>query len=480
MQKILELKGEDWSKTLSVQTGLALGGLFQSYTGADPFERVGFLQPSLSATELTTPSTDAVKVITPLNISSTSVVLAHSNSKLYKYLTTSPYTQTDLTASINVSANVAGALYWKGKYVYAQPTSLRSWDLSSTDVEILSGSYSSSLDVRHLCIGADKNLYTTDYGSISKCVINTGTSGNALDSFLIDSNHTGRSQINDGRFLVIFADDNTVATSTRTVGTFSCRAYFWDMVKSTADVIWDFPGESYLIGAGILDGTILVFGYNGIWVCNAFTQPKMIASFLGNSTLVGRRPTTPYQIVSTPNAVYWADGSANGQFIYAYGHIPGSSKNYFYTPYQTHSSSYAHTSLASTAGTLFTGVDAPKLYAHNVGSTRGNATVQTAPVSLGQPFRYGYGKVVLREPLTTGQGIDLRAYTASGTVISGTNSKTYSSVGAKKTFTFPLKAESGSTSVMEDISILINPQAGAAVERVAIYAEPVQDANQTI
>lgn len=468
-------------KGLSVQTGVALGGLFQTYTGADPYERIGFLQPALSATELTAPTTNPIKVITPATISNVAVALGHSSTKLYKYLRNSPYTQTDLTASINVSAAVVGAVMWKGKYVYAQPTDLRSWDLNVTDVQILANSNTySTLDIRKLVVGADKNLYILDGDSVAKCVINTGTAGNALNSFAIDSDHITRDGLNDGRYLVVLADTNAVITTSRVAGTYSCRMYCWDMAKTTADVIWEFPGESYLIGCAKLDGEIIVFGYNGIYVCNSVTPPKLIGSFLGNSTLAGKRPLNPYQITASPTAVLWGDGAANGQNVWAYGKLPGSSKKQFYCPYVTHASTYAHTALSYSAGAVFAAVDTPKLFLHNVGSTRGTATIQTAPIQMPQPFRYGYAKVTLRDKLTSGQAVSFNAATAGGIVVSDTETKSYSAANPRKNLKFDMTAASGSTAVFEDLAIYLTAQAGALVERVSVYGTPLDDANQDL
>lgn len=487
MQKIFEIKGLDWMKGLSVQTGMALGGLFQALSGFDPFDKIGFLQPALLPTELTAPSTNPVKIITSWTDGTTQYIYAHSESKLYQYLRNSPYTQTDVTAQIDITDptgtyNVAGAIVWKSKYIYAQATDLRSNSLpvaGGSDVQILNGSGSQNLNVRKLCIGADQNLYVGDFARVNQCTSATGTGGNTAAAFAIDNGHTVRDLVNDGRFLVICADNNTIATTSRLVGNYSCRAYFWDMNKTTADVIWDFPGESYLIGCAVLGNTIIVFGYNGIYVCNAVTPPKMILSFLNNST-VSKRPSTPYQITSSPTSVYWGDGSANGQGIYAYGHLPGSNLNIFYSPYTTHSSTYAHTALAYSAGLLFAAVDSPKFYVHNIGSTRGNATAQIAPIQLPQPFKFGYAKVVLRDKLSFGQAVAFSAATAGGIIISDTTTKSYGATNPRKSLKFDITPGTSSTPVFEDLSFTINPQAGATVEKVTIYGTPQDDANANL
>lgn len=489
MDKLIEIKGQDWIKGSSVQIGIALGGLFQVAAGFDPFNNVGFLQPSLSPTELDAPATDPIKVITHWNDGTDQYIYAHSASKVYKYLSASPFTRTDVTSQASVSdgsgGTISGGIMWNRRYIYAEGTKTFSNTVplaSASEVEILSNIYASGVQEFPFCIGADKNLYKGDGINIIKFTSETtpaGTYSNYV-AFTTELGMKIRALVNDGHYLVAFADNNTVGTTTRTAGNYSCRAYFWDMAKTTADVIWDFPGESYLIGAAMLDGAILVFGYNGIYVCNMTTPPKMILSFLGNATFAGKRPTSCYQIVGTPNAVLWADGNAYGQNVYAYGHLAGSNTNIFYSPYNTHTTTASQTCLSFSAGTVFAGTSTPKLFAHNVGSTGGNATVQIAPIRFSQPIRYGYAKVTLKNKLSSGQAITFSVATAGGSVISDSETKSYSATNPKRTFKFDLKPATGSTSITEDLTFTINPQAGAIVERVAIYGTPLDDADQTL
>lgn len=492
MQKIFELKGQDWMRGLSVQTGMALGGLFQSATGFNPFETIGFMQPSLSYLGLTAPVTNPVKAITHWNDGTTGYLYAHSESKLYRYLRLSPYTQLDVTAEVTFSATGAdfsGGLLWRGsadsvlRYIYANSDEIRSNTLPvaiAADKQILSAGHS-ELDIRKMCIGADKNLYIPYVGGVNKCVTNDSTSGNVVAAFAIDKGYTVRDLLNDGRYLVIFADNNTISTTSRLVGTYSCRAYFWDMAKNTADVIWDFPGESYLIGAAYLDGAIIVFGYNGIYVCNSVTPPKMIASFLGNSTLT-RRPANPYQITSDGSTVFWGDGASVNTGIYAYGSLPGSNKKIFYTPYVA-ATTNAITALSSSANLLFAAHTTPSLVVYNTGSTRGDASVLTTPIQLEQPFRYGYTKIVLKDKLSSGQSVTFKALTAGelgGLVVSDQETKSYSASNPRKDFKFEITPATNSVSVIEDLVIQVTGTAGATIERVTIYGEPLPDANANL
>ena len=57
MEKIFELKGEDFSKGISAQGNIPIGGIFQSFRGIDPFYKQGLAVPSLTPDEITTSTT---------------------------------------------------------------------------------------------------------------------------------------------------------------------------------------------------------------------------------------------------------------------------------------------------------------------------------------------------------------------------------------------------------------------------------------
>lgn len=478
-KKLLELKGDDFLKGQSIQPTLPRGGIFRSSPGFDPFETEGYLQPSLEADEIDAPSTNGIKTFTDFNSSGTEYVYAHSNTKLYQYLRNTPFTQTDKTAEINVTDSpFCGAIIWKGRYIYAQKTDLRSNILpvaSGSDVQILNGSNSSDLDIRALCIGSDKNLYVGDYGSVGKCVLHTGTAGNALDAFTIDAGYTVRDIVNDGYYLVIFADNNAVTTTNRKQGSYSCKIYFWDCSssKTTADIIYDLPGNSYIIGAEIVGNAIKVFTYEGIYVCNSGTPPRKIWSFTGNSTIT-KRPMTPYQITNDGETVYWGDGETNGQYVYA------NRGNAFYIPYITHGSSAKHTALNFSSGVLFAGIDTPKVYVLNTGTTRGNATAQTANIVLSGLYKLSYIKVTLKEKMSSGQAVSVNLFNSDDDTIMDTNTKSFTTLGAKKTLKFDPKPGAIPISQFEDFYLQINPQGGATVQRVVVYGIPCGDDGQQI
>lgn len=472
--KIFEVKGADWLKGFSQQASLMRGGILQAGGGANPFETEGVFQPALAATEITAPVTNPIKIFTNWNTGGVEAVYGHSDSKLYSYLRNSPYTQSDVSAQIdtaNTDHACTGAIIWKGRYVYSQSTDLRSNSLPvaiGNDVQILNGSSSSELDIRKLCIGADKNLYIGDYGSVGKCVLHTGTAGNALDVFTIDSDHIVRDIQSDGRYLVIFADNNAVKTTSRVVGNYSCRIYFWDYSKTTADIIYDIVGDSYIIGAHIIDGKIYVFTYNGIYICNSSTPPKLIWRFTGNST-VAKRPPHPYAITGSDDTIFWGDGGTNGQYVYA---IRGTT---VFSPYLTQGSTYKHTALKYTSGSLFAGTDQPKAYIHNVGTTRGNASVQFAITQYEQPYQLAFVKVSLRNPLSSGQSVVVSIFDGNGSNIMNTSTKQFSVDGALKSLKFDPVAASTPNAQFESMYITVSSVLGASIARITVYGFPIED-----
>lgn len=481
IKKILELKGTDFLKGYSTQAGLMSNGIFQAAVNFNPFELMGYLQPSLVPAELTAPA-ESIKCLTSWNSGGVGYLYAHGTSKLYQYLIASPYTQSDETAQVSHAYPVEGAIIWKNSYIYCIGSSGHGSHIYANTLPVVLGSevliwagYSNTdnIDIKYMCLGADGNLYVGDAaqptsgtaGGVIKLTSVTGTSGNVTAGFSIDYGFTVRSLINDGRYLVILADNNSILATSRVVGDYQCRVYFWDMVKGEADMIWDIQ-DSYLIGGGFKDNKIYVFGYNGIYVCNIITAPKMVWDFRGNSTIT-KRPTNPYQITVGSNDIFWADGGTIGQNIYA---LRGTT---FFAPYQTHSSTYAHTAIMKSGENLFAAVDAPKIYIHNTGTTRGSLSAWTANEALPQPYSYVYTKVTLKTPLSSGQSVVVTILNSNGDLIANSVTRSYSTDGAKKFLTFGPNPTSASVPQFEDVSILIS--SSGAVERVTVYGTPSDD-----
>jgi hypothetical protein len=197
--------------------------------------------------------------------------------------------------------------------------------------------------------------------------------------------------------------------------------------------------------------------------------------FRGNSTLSNQRPLSPYQITTASQDIYWVNGAGMGNKVFALR--PSSSGTIFYSPYLTAASSYTNSAISKIGDSVIVSVSAPKIYMHNVGAAS-TASVQTAIETLPQPYTYGFTKVALKSPLSSGQEVILSVFNANGTGIAS-SSKTYAINGAVKYLTFEPSPFSGSVLNFEDIYIQLTSVAGAVIERVTVYGTPLDDLTQS-
>ena len=499
MQKILEFKNEDWSKGISAQGHLPVGGLFQQMKGVDPFYNQGLITPSLTPDTITTTSTP--KYLTNFNKSGTAYVYWHSDTEIKEVLKDSPYTQTDRSSRITFGGKpVVGATIWAGangvnNYVYARGNggSLRACPIpleTGTDVEILSGFNSSAMDDMPFCVGkklAGSNggyLYIGDNSRICQITSTTGTAGNTGSGFLIDGEFNTRDLINDGTYLVILADNNTQATANRPVGNYRCRIYFWDYVKSTADFIYEID-DSYLIAGKQLDGNIYFFGYKGLYVCNAGTPPQLIRPFTGFNGVSSAKPSNSQQLAKNKGSILWVDGLnnvlTNGN-VYAYGNPTAGQSKIFYNPHINSNTSNQQNIIQTVGEQLWVGTSEPKIYVQNTGSTNGTSTITTIDKTMTQPHRYEYTKVVLSAPLSSGQSVKLTATSSDGSnTISAEETKSYNSSNPKQTLIFK-RTNTGLSNTkerFEDIRLTITT-VGASIQRVTTYATPLDDSSEDL
>jgi len=498
MSKILEYKNLDWMKGQSAQPNVPMGGLFESFLGCDPFEQGGLALPSLvpdSKSLATTP-----KFMTSINISGVGYINVLTQTKIYQVLQNSPYTVTDQTAGIDqhlpfgTAINHNGLTTYQGRNVYvtygnatthyyingnapAWNNDVFLYDVATTfGAESVAGSF-----MFRFCEGADGNLYFGMVGNIGVLTSATAPSGS---THLIDSDFVVRDIVNDGRYLVIFADNNAQDAADRTTGSFKCKVYFWDMVQTDAngrivcDVIWEFS-DSYIIGAKVVEGnTIQMVTYNGIWILNVATFPKMIRPFPTTTLARMGKPINAEQIVYTKGSLYWVDGSVNTNFyIYAYGNPITGQQKIFYVPYSTQGVNGVSQALLVSGKNFILGNDNPALWFFNVGSTRGSVSVTSLDVNMGQPHTYDYTKVVLGQKLASGQQVQVVAYGNGGNDLISSEIKTYAQVGAKQTLKFnPVRTTTNQPNKLEDIIVGVTAT-GASLQRVATYGTPSDDAN---
>jgi hypothetical protein len=484
MKKIAEWKKEDFSKGLSAQSFMPVGGLFQSMEGIDPFYNQGLAVPSFTAQTITPSS--APKFITNFNTGGTEYVYWHSDTEIKQILKDSPYTQTDRTSEITFTGSlpVIGTIVWKGKYIYARAGGdLRANSIpltSANDVQLKTG-FNSTFDSMALCVGGDGNLYHADNSRVGIITSATGTSGNS-NIFTIDDNFNVRDLINDGEYLVIIADNNAEKTLDRKVGKYRCRVYFWDMIKATADIIYDID-DSYLIAGRQLDGNIYFFGYNGLYVCNRAVPPKMVRPFEGYNGVSRAKPTNPYQLVQTKGSIYWVDGLnnllTNGN-VFAYGNPTSGANKIFYNPHINSNSTHRQNVIQVVGEQFWVATAEPVIYVQNTGSTRGTGNIATLDSIFDTTYKFEGVKVVLANPLTSGQSVKCRVIGANGSkVVSAEETKSYSATNPRQNLIFKLKTQAGSIDKFENLRIEID-NTSASIQRIALYATPIDDFNEII
>lgn len=481
--KIYELKGLDWMKGTSIQDGIALGGIFQTTNNFDPFEKMGYYRASLAsvvidATTITSTITSLTSVASGVEgyVFGINDSVIDKTKSLYR-IKMSDSTVTDYSNQIDQNTGNPithnGITTYLSRLVYEQGGSLRSNTYPPTtgnDTNILTSALTgSSLRPTRFSIGIDGSLYFINTTGLGKIVTVTSTTNNTASAFVLaDTQMVAKDITNDEIHVVFIADDNENKVSTATS---KCSVFFWDTIKSKADIIWDIP-DSYLISCRYVDGKILILGASGLWVCNSITAPRLI--FPMTSTLL---PPSANAVDVYQNTMYWASG-ATGSRIYAYGSKIG--KSILFSPYQSSGGSDLQKALIS-SGTYFVATTTqPNTYLHNSGSTRSNSSLQTVTTQLVQPYSLSYIKVTLQKPLSSGQAIAISVHNGAGGLLSDTTTKQFSVDGAKQTFIFPVTPSASSIKSFEDITISVNPQAGAVVQRVCVYAVPTDDFSQNI
>lgn len=498
-QKILEIKEKDWIKGIAFQPNLAVGGLFQQLFGCDPFEATGLAKPSLTGDNFTPGTT--IKLFTNFNASGVGYVYGQSDTKLYQILNTSPYTVTDVTAQITPRSGILNAISAGGYYIYV-PTSSPTTDVRTNPFPVAIGNDYQALsavaagsgqDYIAMGIGPDGNVYIGSGQSIYIILSPTDVTKNSGHFQIPDGGFNIRDISSDGRYLIIIADNNQLINSARQVGNYRSRVYFWDTIKSqnagvniSADIIWDI-NDSYLIACRQLDdGGTYVFGRNGLYVCSSNSRPSMIRPFVGTGVNIKGMPTNPSQVGVTKGSLYWVDGNSNvilNGNIYAYGNPIKGAQKIFYTPYLNGGTVNAQTALAVVGDQFWVANADPKVYVQNTGSTRATMAITTLETLLDQPFRYDGTKVSLNQPLTSGQTVEVIALSGNGVFQQSIETKSYNAANPKQTFFFKKTILAGggpNQDKMENLRLQILTTGGAAVQRIAAYATPLDDTNEDL
>lgn len=482
--KIYEIKGADFMKGLSIQSDFALGGLFANGT-TDPFRKMGYMTSVPTNTEIDdTVITSEVTYLASKNSGAEGYVYAINDSLVDKVKSfyriqisdgsVIDYSdQIDQNAASPISHN--GLAFYKGRVIYEQGGSLRSNTITPTianDTNILtSASTGGNQTPIMFAVGPDGVMYYTANGnaSIGKILSVTATTGNTNTAFtMTDTALTPKDLCNDGIYLIWVADNNA---NKSIYGNATCRIFFWDTIKSKADIIYDIP-DSYVISCRYVDGKVLILGASGLWVCNSATPPKLIFPLTSS-----KLPTLANQVTTKDNIMYWvAPGLVNR--VYAYGSKIGSP--ILYNPFNLSASSDLALAFVS-SGDYFVGSDENGVFLHDTNATPVNGNLQSVFTPLAQTYKFAYAKLTLKAPLATGEQVTLGIFNGNGGVIMNSTNKNFSSVGAKQTLKFDPNPLAGSFSQFEDISVSIVTSGDIAVQRVTIYAIPLpDDSGQTI
>jgi len=493
-QKIFEIKGSDWMKGLSIQNDIALGGLFRNANNFDPFDTMGYFKAT--PTPLTIDNTtisEPVSHLTSFGDGGEGYVFGLGygsgiKTKTLFRIKISDNTVTDYSDKIDQNGASQfthnGIAVYKGRLVYEQGGSLRSNLLTPTVAEdrsiLVSALTGSSLRPEILREGADGKLYFTNSNGLGviNVVATTNDASNVNNAFVItDTNMLSKDICSDGVYTIFIADDNTYKVTTATS---KCRIFFWDSAndKVNADIIYDIP-DSYLIACRYVDGKVIVLGASGIWVCNSATPPKLVYP-LSTSEL----PISASAVTTKENTIFWGQ-SGLGSKIFAYGAKVG--KPILYTPYYSSGGVELNIALVS-SGTSFISATDGDVYELNSGTDLSNTTISPTTTVLPQPYSLSYVKVVLKSPLTTNQGLQLSVSNGAGQPISDTDTKLFSTVGAKQTLIFTPKASSSTAGLKQfedfyiNLTSYLNTGTGTTptIQRVAVYGIPIEDNGQQI
>ncbi len=475
MERILQIKGEQWASGLSIQSTLMKGGIFKQASNFDPFESIGVMQPSLGpSANISSTITKNIKYMTGFNDGGLQSFFAYaddgSTPALYKVSFAGIVS--DYTSNITATTSSArGAILWKSKYIYARNDEIRCINPTSTpsDTQLVTISNSTTTD-HPLTLGADLNLYFPNGNQIGRLISTAGTSGNTENAFALETGMTIRKLINDGRYLIIMADDGPVNIGNP--GNYRCVVAYWDMASALLTQRYDFR-ETGLIGGDILESAIYVFGQDNIYVTNISTRPQIIFSFKGNSTITGR-PTSAGAIIVRSNSILWGSGSN----IYGYGSLLGGQPKIFYQPYSISSGNI--TSMIYNGLTLWVATDVHTLYQMN--TTRSESFLLLSNITFNKLYRFEYAKIVTQVPLSSGQSIIVQLATGGGGILLNNATKSFSADGARQALIYKANTSGNPATTLsfQELTTLNIDSFQVPILLFEIWATPLENQNQTI
>lgn len=475
-KKLISISGEDWMKGISLQPTIAVGGIFQLASNFDPFYRMGFMQPSFAATRYgTSEVTKTIRYMTGMDISGPFLIGYADNGSataLYKINATTGAV-TDEIASITTATNARGLLFGQNRLLYAGTTTIRSVSAAlGGDASVLTG----LTDGEHpMVVGADLNIYGINGGAdanqIFRIVDASSTTGNVTNAFALEAGMRIRDLKNDGRYLVIIADNRNSSSSG--IGTYNCVIAYWDYFSGTLTQRYDFRDSAMNALAIQDDGSAIVFGSDNIYVCNVASFPRPILSFKVLSN-IATPPTSPAQVIKRNGSILWGGGDDN---IFGYGSLIAGQKKIFFSPYSIPTGTV--TALAENTGQVWAANSTPAFYGFWDGS-RDTAVVYTTHVSFDRPYRLSDIKIVARGELASGESITVQVVAeAGGSAPSVTQTFSYATDGAKKVRIFPPKPNTDTSVIVHEI-FKVEITANTAVQTIEIFGEEVDPLDQSI
>ncbi len=468
IERILQLKDLDWMRGISLQASSPLGGIFSQASNFDPFEVLGIAQPSLAGLAATGDVLNPISFLTPISTGGTSYLYGHATSKLFQI--TSGNVVTDITTASGVITTSApkGAIFWRGKYIYAITDKIYANTIGTTTNTLLLSGLTTT--VPHIfTTGPNGNLYFTNGASIGKITSDTGTSGNSATAFTdLDSGTIYKDILNDGRYICVVGDTNTGTGP----GKFRCIVGFWDTIKGNYEQLYDqnYIDDSYLIACEIINGAIYVIGKEGLYVCSVATAPQLVADFTGNSNIgPATLPNAPAMVTKRKGTLLW--GYSGSGSVYGYGTSISGGTKIFFQPYTAALGNI--TALAYIGSVLFIATDNPSVYRMS-GTTRNNSTIKISNLTFETPYKFEYAKAVLRDEIASGQSIALQIHSKNGSkVVSDLDTFNFTTSPGKQTIIFPRKP-TGTSDVdsFEELSSITLTLGAIPLERFEIWATP--------
>lgn len=464
IEKILEIRGDDWMKGMSYQTTLQYGGIFSQAANFDPFKRIGIMSPTVVPAAVGAAQiTKTIKYIAPAQVSGTNFIFSWadngSSPSLYKTNLQSGVT-TDESSNVTVTSSSArGITAFGGYIIYARNTEIRSVTTALTgDTQILTTNVTS---VEHpFTIGADKNLYFANGNYVGKINGETGlaaTTGNDAQYFKLPEGMMIRDMVNDGRYLCIIADD----AGTSTAGKVNCMVGYWDYSSDDFTTRYDFLANG-VTAAALLDGAIYVLGKDYMYITSVNTEPRSIFSFLGTTSSINSAPNGRSSVSVQGNSMYWASGAK----IYAYGSLVSGTKKFFYQPYTFDNTV---TAFIQTGVVPFGATTNDELFAVGLApATAATASLLTSNIILPRPYKLEYARVTMLTDLASGESVSFYMQNRSGAgSITGTSTFSFANEGAKQTHIFRTESNTQGFQFFDEFKIGID--SNAPIEKIEIF-----------